>query len=132
MDTLDKILKKLKLVEDIKRIMKVEKQIPRDGIIPENDAMVLHTLFVQAKMKMTDLVTKAKRYEQHIKLERNNTLTRLKSEAKGSEASRLRVAQGNPTWQTLQRERVNAEILVDWLINKRKDFGGLLLCVEKH
>lgn len=132
MDTLDKILKKLKLVEDIKRIMKVEKQIPRNGIIPENDAMVLHVLFLQAKMKMTDLVTKAKRYEQHIKLQRNNKLNSLTSQSdEKSEAAKTRKAQGDTTWQTLQKERVNAEILVDWLVNKRRDFGeASIMCRE--
>jgi len=132
MDTLDKILKKLKLVEDIKRVMKVEKQIPRDGTIPENDAMVLHVLFLQAKMKMTDLLTKAKRYEVHIKIQRDNKLNLLMSKAdEKSEAAKLRKAQGDTDWQTLQKERVNAEILVDWLANKRRDFGeASIMCRE--
>ena len=132
MDTLDKILKKLKLVEDIKQVMKVEKRIPREGIIPENDAMILHVLFLQAKMKMTDLLTKARRYEQHVKIQRDNKLNLLMSQSnEKSEAAKMRKAHGDTSWQTLQKERVNAEILVDWIGKKRDDFGqASIMCRE--
>jgi len=132
MKTLDRIIRELKLTDDIKRISKVEQRIPRNGIIPENDAMILHVLFLQAKMKLTDLVTKAKRYEQHIKITRNNKLNLLTSKSgEKSEAAKLRIAHGNKEWQILQEERVNAEILVDWLMNKRRDFGDAsIMCRE--
>lgn len=133
MDTLDKIVKKLKLGDDIKRIMEVEKRIPRDGTIPEDDALVLHVVFLRAKNKLTNLLAKAKRYEQHIKMKRDNLLNVLKSKSgEKSEAAKERVAEADKGWQQLQRERVNAEILVDWIGKKREDFSQNHIMCREH
>jgi len=64
----------------MKEIVSLSKRIPKSGQITRSDAIILHVLFWQMKTKLSDMVTKAERYELNIKQKRDNTQIDIESE----------------------------------------------------
>jgi hypothetical protein len=85
--------------------------------------MVLHVLFWQIKTKLSDMVTKAERYELDIKQQRDNTDVDIQSECEEkSEAGKQRVSKADKRWRDLQDKRLEAQVLTNYLKMKREDF----------
>ena len=118
------LLKKLKIEKTIKEIRNLQSQVPKDGTLPEDDALLLHVKFWSATTMLTDILTKAKRYEVDVKFRRNKLLNELKGESdEKSEAAKERVAKSDKEWQKLQKERIEVQVLREWLELKRHDFS---------
>ena len=118
------LTKLLKIDKVISEVGKLQNDVPANGTLPAADAMVLHVRFWSVKTKLTDIIAKVKSYEQDKKLKRNILLSQLKSDCEEkSEAAKERVAQCDSGWQKLHRERVESQVLREWLEMKRDDLG---------
>ena len=116
-------IKKLGLTQGFKEMIALSKRIPKSGEIISDDAIMLHVLFWQMKSKLSDMITKAERYELDIKQKRDNLAVDIQSESEEkSEAAKVRVSKADKEWRTIQDTRVEAEVLVKYLKMKREDF----------
>jgi hypothetical protein len=116
-------IKKLGLDKGINEMVKLYKRIPKSGEIPSDNALILHVLFWQMKTKLSDMVTKAERYELDIKQKRDNLDVDIQSESEEkSEAAKQRVSKANENWRKLQDQRLEARVLTQYLKMKRDDF----------
>jgi hypothetical protein len=116
-------IKKLGLEQGINEMVALYKRIPKSGEITPDEAMVLHVLFWQIKTKLSDMVTRAERYELDIKQKRDNLDVDIQSESEEkSEASKQRVSKANTGWRELQDKRLEAQVLTQYLKMKREDF----------
>lgn len=107
----------------LKEVMSLFKQVPKDGEIPAEDAVVLEVKFWQMKTKLTDMYAKAKRYELSIKQQRDNALIDIGSEAEvNSVAGKEQYAKGDERWRVLQEQAKEAEVIREFLELKREDF----------
>ena len=118
------LIKHLGLSKDLGDLVNLYKQVPKDGKIVVDLAMVLEVKFWLMKTKLTDMVTVAKRYELNKKQERDNTLIDVGSEedAPNSIAGKEHYAKSDTRWRELQKESKQAEVLREYLENKRQDF----------
>ena len=120
---MQKVIKQLGLDKGMKEIVSLSKRIPKSGQITRSDAIILHVLFWQMKTKLSDMVTKAERYELNIKQKRDNTQIDIESESdEKSVAAKERFAKGDKRWRDLQDQRLEAEVLRKFLERKRSDF----------
>ena len=118
-----KVIKELGLTQGIGEMVKLHKRIPKNGEISPDEALVLHVLFWQMKTKLSDMVTKAERYELNIKQTRDNTDVDIQSTSdEKSEAAKQRVSRADKRWRDLQDKRLEAKILTQYLKMKRDDF----------
>ena len=117
-----KIIKELKMETDIQEIVKLYKRVPKSGQILPDEALILQVLFWQTKTKLSDLVTKAERYELDMKQKRDNKGVDIQCSTEGSEAAKQRVAKANKEWRDLQDKRLEAQVLTEYLKMKRSDF----------
>lgn len=117
------IIKKLNLTQGFKEMITLSKRIPKKGEIAPDDALVLHVLFWQMKTKLSDMVTKAERYELDTKQKRENLAVDIQSASEEkSEAAKVRVSKADESWRKLQDDRLEAKVLVQYLKMKRDDF----------
>jgi hypothetical protein len=118
------VIKKLGLEEGIKEMIRLYKKIPKSGVVPSKSAIILHVLFWQMKTKLSDMVTKAERYELDIKQRRDNLDLDIQSECEEkSEAAKQRVSKSDKQWRDLQDKRLEAQVLTNYLKMKRDDFN---------
>ena len=116
-------IKKLGLEQGINEMVALYKRIPKSGEITPDEAMVLHVLFWQIKTKLSDMVTKAERYELDIKQQRDNLDVDIQSESEEkTEAGKQRVSKADKRWRDLQDKRLEAQVLTNYLKMKREDF----------
>ncbi len=116
-------IKKLGLEQGFNEMVTLYKRIPKSGEITPDEAIVLHVLFWQMKTKLSDMVTKAERYELDIKQQRDNLDVDIQSESEEkSEASKQRVSKADSRWRELQDKRLEAQVLTNYLKMKREDF----------
>jgi len=117
------IIKELGLEQGFNEMVKLSKKIPKSGEIPPDSALVLHILFWQMKTKLSDMVTKAERYELNIKQTRDNTNVDIQSNCdEKSEIAKQRVSRATTEWRDLQTKRLEAKVLTQYLKMKRDDF----------
>jgi len=117
------IIKKLGLDKGINEMVTLYKRIPKSGEIIPSEAIILHVLFWQMKTKLSDMVTKAERHELDIKQKRDNLDVDIQGECdEKSEAAKQRIARANDEWRKLQDQRLEAQVLSNYLKMKRDDF----------
>ena len=116
-------IKKLGLEQGINEMVTLYKRIPKSGEIVPDDAIILQVLFWQMKTKLSDMVTKAERYELDTKQKRDNLDVDIQSTSEEkSEAAKQRVARADKSWRALQDQRLEAGVLTEYLKMKRSDF----------
>ena len=116
-------IKKLGLEQGMNEMVALYKRIPKSGEITPNEAIVFHVLFWQMKTKLSDMVTKAERYELDIKQQRDNMDVDIQSECEEkSEAGKQRVSKLDTRWRELQNKRLEAQTFTNYLKMKREDF----------
>jgi len=118
------LIKELKLEQGFSEVVALSKEIPKSGDIIPAKAAILEVKFWQVKTKLTNMVTIAKRYELGKKQERDNALIDIGSEedAPNSKAGKDHHAQSDDRWRKLQKETKQAEVLREFIENKRQDF----------
>lgn len=116
-------IKKLGLEQGINEMVTLYKRIPKSGEITPDEAIILQVLFWQMKTKLSDMVTKASRYELDIKQQRDNLDLDIQSTSEEkSEAGKQRVSKSDSRWRDLQNKRLEAGVLTEYLKMKRSDF----------
>jgi len=118
------LIKQLGLTDGIKEVVILTKQVPRNGDITADDALVYEVKFWHVKSKLTDMLTKVRGYELDVKQERDNTLVDIGAEedAPNSIAGKEHYAKADPRWRKLQKQAKQAEVLREYIENKRSDF----------
>jgi hypothetical protein len=116
-------IKKLGLEQGIAEMIALTKRIPKSGQISPDEAMVLHVLCWQIKTKLSDMVTRAERHELDVKQQRDNLDIDIQSKSEEkSEASKQRISKSDKNWRDLQNQRLEAQVLTQYLKLKREDF----------
>lgn len=114
----------LGLADGFKEMRQLMKEVPKSGQISIATAKVLEMKLWLIVQKLTDMLTKAERYERNKKLELENAETDLASEAPDevtSEAGKTRYARSTSKWRKLKKEAIQASVLKDYILRKRED-----------
>jgi hypothetical protein len=116
-------IKKLGLEQGIQEMVALYKRIPKSGEISQDEALILQVLFWQIKTKLSDMVTKAERHELNTKQQRDNLDIDIQSTSEEkSEAGKQRISKADERWRALQDQRLEAQVLTEYLKMKRADF----------
>lgn len=118
------LINKLGIAQGVNEIIALTKQIPADGDITADDALVFELKCWHLKTKLTDMLTRARRYELTKKQERDNILIDIGAEegAPNSAVGKEQYAKADDRWRKLQDEAKAAEVLREYIQNKKDDF----------
>lgn len=118
-----RLIKELGLESVLKEVNTLKKQMP-NGDITSDDAMLYEIKCWHMKSKLTDALTTARQFEEDSKQERDNTLVDIGGEedAPKSEAGKERYAKADERWRKLQKKAKQAQVLREYIENKRTDF----------
>ena len=120
------VAEKLKLKEKLVGIMQLVQEV-RDsrnssGEITPDVALTLHVKIWLGRTTLTDMLAVAKSYELNKKIERDNALIDIGSQAETTKINaKEHFAKSDDQWRQLQQDAKDAEVFREYLENKRHD-----------